>query len=101
MFLQGVGYIVRLLRGQVKLIKSVPAEKRITANFLSQVDVGDPSDTISVRSIEEIKRFCDVLAYSNAASMCRRQHVDFGEPVRPMQLHFDLIYIRELTCYFD
>lgn len=79
---QGIGFVVRLLRGQVKLVKSVPAEKRIMANFLSQVDAGDPTDAISVRSLEEIKRFCDVLAYINVATVCRRHHLDSGEPVR-------------------
>lgn len=81
MCLQGVGFILRLLRGQVKLIKTVAADKRILANFLSHIDAGDPSDTISVRSMDEIKRFTDVLAFCNAATEIKRLHVDMQAPV--------------------
>ena len=65
----------------MKLVKTVPPEKRLTANFLSNVEVGDPSDSLSVRSVEEVQRYTDVLAYCNAATAVMKSYHDLGQPV--------------------
>jgi hypothetical protein len=54
---QGVSYIAKLLKGQIKLIKTVPIEKRLNANFLGSVELGN-APNVSAKVLDDIRQVC-------------------------------------------
>jgi hypothetical protein len=57
---QGVSYIAKLLKGQIKLIKTVPIEKRLNANFLGSVELGN-APNVSAKVLDDIRQVCSSL----------------------------------------
>jgi hypothetical protein len=53
-FSQGINYIGRLLKGQIKLVKTVPIDRRLNANFLGSIDIGNPQN-ISEKVLNDIR----------------------------------------------
>lgn len=66
-FSKGVGYIGRLLKGQIKLVKTVPIDKRLNANFLGVVEIGNPAG-VSDKVLQEIQKVQNFLQSSSLSS---------------------------------
>jgi len=78
---KGASFLLRLLRGQVKLIRSVHIDKRLHANFLGSIDIGEPSEQLSEKVVSDIRKYSEILAYCNAQTVVRRVHAGNGSPV--------------------
>lgn len=78
----GVTYILRLLRGQLKLLKTVSPEKRLQANFLCFLDIADSEGQFQDALLEEMRMCLSVLKNHNARTYIRRVYIDHGAPER-------------------
>jgi len=75
---KSANFILRLLRGQVTLIRTVPIDDRLSAAFLGEfiLDNKDVSDDI----FNEIQAISDILRHANAIAHIRKTYIDYGAP---------------------
>lgn len=75
---KSANFILRLLRGQVTLIRTVPIDDRLSAAFLGEfsIDSKEVSDDI----YSEVHSISDILRHANAIAHIRKTYIDYGAP---------------------
>lgn len=72
--------IVKLLKGQLRLVKEIEKDKRLTVSFLGEVSLENNSKPLDPKLLKKIGHMCDALRYVNAHAFIRAKYLESHAP---------------------
>ena len=75
-------YIIRLLKGQVRLSRLVPVDDRLDVAFLSDVSIENSAYRLTQDKVTQIRSWADINKHCNAKTLIRRIYRVNGSPER-------------------
>lgn len=75
---KSANFILRLLRGQLTLIRTVPIDDRLSAAFLGEFTIDGKEVSEEIKN--EIQVISDILRQANAIAHIRKAYIDYGAP---------------------
>mmetsp|Transcript_19288 Transcript_19288/g.20903 ORF Transcript_19288/g.20903 Transcript_19288/m.20903 type:complete len:1541 (+) Transcript_19288:262-4884(+) len=77
---EGVKMIVKILKGQLRLVKEIEKDKRLTVAFLGEVDLEHNSKELDHKLTRKISHMCDALKIVNAHAFIRSKYLESHAP---------------------
>ena len=72
--------IVKILKGQLRLVKEIEKDKRLTVAFLGEVDLEHNSKELDHKLTRKISHMCDALKIVNAHAFIRSKYLESHAP---------------------
>ena len=89
----GIEILLKLLKGQTRLIKKVDIDSRLSSAFLGEVVLGNNSSSIAEDYLFEVTARTQCLRHANTLSNIRRVYLDLGSP--------EFITLKKFTQLWD
>ena len=77
---KSASFMVKLLKGQMQLVKQVHVDERLQATFLGEVSLKGSAGSIANENLFELTARCDCLKYVNTRTSIRQVYVREGSP---------------------
>jgi hypothetical protein len=72
--------LIKLLKGQLRLVKDIEKDKRLSVSFLGEVLLESNSKELDPKLVRKISHMCDALKIVNAHAFIRSKYLESHAP---------------------